>query len=74
MFHKEIQGEGEAAAVYQNLLSVFPLAYIFFDRLVHVSIFSSVRIGFCSPELWLFRLRVSNLSTCIIFTSAHNRH
>ena len=58
----------ENSAVYQNLLSVFPLAYIFFDWQVNVSIFSSVRIGFSSPELWLFRLRVSNLSTYIIFT------
>lgn len=58
----------ENEAVYQNLLSVFPLAYTFFGWQVNVSIFSSVRIGFSSPELWLFRLRVSNLSTYIIFT------
>lgn len=69
MFHKEIQGDGEGEL---SSLSEFtervPSSVFFFDWQVNVSIFSSVRIGFCSPELWLFRLRVSNLSTCIIYT------
>lgn len=69
MFHKEIQGDREGEL---NSLSEFtervPSSVFFFDWQVNVSIFSSVRIGFSSPELWLFRLRVSNLGTYIIFT------
>ena len=64
MFHKEIQGDGEGELSSLSEFTERVPSSVYFN----VSIFSSVRIGFCSPELWLFRLRVSNLSTCIIFT------
>lgn len=69
MFHKEIQGDGEGElSSFSEFTERLPSSVYFFGWQVNVSIFSSVRIGFCSAELWLFRLRVSNLSTCIIFT------
>ena len=64
MFQKEIQGDGEGELSSLSEFTERVPSSVYFN----VSIFSSVRSGFCSPELWLFRLRVSNLSTCIIFT------